>query len=91
MLFHHAKTLLIQAEHQFFFCAQQRAGIPTLPFLVTDSVKKIMTELGFPVIVFAVNPFIYDGYQDRQEQKRSISRYEKLRNELQIRCLRSTT
>jgi hypothetical protein len=40
-----------------------RAGVPTLPFLVTDSVKKITVELGFPVIVFAVNPFIYDGYK----------------------------
>ena len=40
-----------------------RAGIPTLPFLVTDSVKKIMAELNFPIIVFAVNPFIYDGYK----------------------------
>jgi hypothetical protein len=40
-----------------------RAGIPTLPFLVTDSVKKIMTELGLPVVIFAVNPFIYDGYK----------------------------
>ncbi len=40
-----------------------RAGIPTLPFLVTDSVKKIITELNFPVAVFAVNPFIYDGYK----------------------------
>jgi hypothetical protein len=40
-----------------------RAGIPTLPFLVTDSVKKIMAELGFPVVVFAVNPFIYDGFK----------------------------
>ncbi len=40
-----------------------RAGVPTLPFLVTDSVKKIISELGFPVIVFAVNPFIYDGYK----------------------------
>jgi hypothetical protein len=40
-----------------------RAGIPTLPFLVTDSVKKITAELGFPVVVFAVNPFIYDGYK----------------------------
>ena len=37
--------------------------MPTLPFLVTDSVKKITGELGFPVIVFAVNPFIYDGYK----------------------------
>jgi hypothetical protein len=40
-----------------------RAGIPTLPFLVTDSVKKIASEQGFPVAVFAVNPFIYDGYK----------------------------
>ena len=40
-----------------------RAKIPTLPFLVTDSVKKIMSEVGFPVVVFAVNPFIHEGYQ----------------------------
>jgi RimK-like ATPgrasp N-terminal domain len=40
-----------------------RAGVPTLPSLVTDSVKKIVSELGFPVVVFAVNPFIYDGYK----------------------------
>ena len=39
-----------------------KAGVPTLPFLVTDSVKKIASKLGFPVVVFAVNPFIYDGY-----------------------------
>jgi len=41
----------------------KRAQIPTIPFLVTDNVKKIMDELGFPVVVFAVNPFIYEGYQ----------------------------
>jgi hypothetical protein len=40
-----------------------KAGIPTLPFIVTDSVKKIINELGFPVVIFAVNPFIYDGYK----------------------------
>jgi hypothetical protein len=40
-----------------------RANIPTLPFLVTDSVKKIMAELTLPVVVFAVNPFIYEGYK----------------------------
>ena len=40
-----------------------RAGVPTLPFLVTDSAKKITDELGFPVIIFAVNPFIYDGFK----------------------------
>lgn len=40
-----------------------RAGVPTLPFLVTDSVNKIIAQLGFPVVVFAVNPFMYDGYK----------------------------
>ncbi|HEX7482364.1 MAG TPA: RimK-like ATPgrasp N-terminal domain-containing protein [Candidatus Bathyarchaeia archaeon] len=41
----------------------KRAKIPTLPFIVTDSVKKIMTELKLPVVIFAVNPFIYEGYE----------------------------
>ncbi len=40
-----------------------RAGVPTLPSLVTDSVKKIAAEIGFPVVVFAVNPFMYEGYK----------------------------
>jgi hypothetical protein len=40
-----------------------KAGIPTLPSVVTDSVKKIADTLGFPVVVFAVNPFIHDGYR----------------------------
>jgi hypothetical protein len=40
-----------------------KAGVRTLPFIVTDSVKKIATEIGYPAIVFAVNPFIYDGYK----------------------------
>ena len=40
-----------------------RAKIPTMQFLVTDSVKKIMDEVGLPVVVFAVNPFIHEGYQ----------------------------
>jgi hypothetical protein len=45
-----------------------KAGVPTLPSLVTDSVKKIMSELGFPVILFAVNPFIYDGFKIAQNK-----------------------
>ncbi len=44
------------------------AGIPTLPCLVTDNVKKIMTQFGFPVVVYAVNPFIHDGYKTAQNQ-----------------------
>ncbi len=41
----------------------EKAKIPTLPFLVTDSVKKIIAELGLPVVLFAVNPFIHEGYK----------------------------
>src|SRR3989337_2350250 len=41
----------------------QRAGIPTLPFIVTDSIKKITSELGCPIVVYAINPFIHDGYK----------------------------
>ena len=40
-----------------------KAGIPTLPYLVTGSVKQIMTEFAFPVVIFAVNPFSYEGYK----------------------------
>lgn len=45
-----------------------KAGVPTLPSIVTDSVKKIQTELGFPVILFAVNPFIYNGFKIAQNK-----------------------
>jgi hypothetical protein len=40
-----------------------KAGIPTLPYLMTDSVKQITTQFAFPVVVFAVNPFSYEGYK----------------------------
>ncbi len=40
-----------------------RAKIPTMPFLVTDSVKKIACEICFPMVIFAVNPFIHEGYK----------------------------
>lgn len=40
-----------------------RARIPTVPFVVTDSVKKIISELEFPMVIFAVNPFIHEGYK----------------------------
>jgi hypothetical protein len=40
-----------------------KAGIPTLPYVVTDSVKQIISQFNFPVVVFAVNPFSYDGFK----------------------------
>lgn len=39
-----------------------KAGIPTVPHLVTDSIRRIMSEFDFPLVLFAVNPFSYDGY-----------------------------
>ncbi|MCS7124737.1 MAG: RimK-like ATPgrasp N-terminal domain-containing protein [Candidatus Bathyarchaeota archaeon] len=38
-------------------------GTPTVPFIVTDSVRQIMAEFAFPVVVFAVNPFSFNGFQ----------------------------
>jgi hypothetical protein len=40
-----------------------KAGIPTVPYIVTGSVKQIMAEIGFPTVLFAVNPFSYDGFR----------------------------
>jgi len=40
-----------------------KAGIPTLPYLMTSSVKQITSQFAFPVAVFAVNPFSYEGYK----------------------------
>jgi hypothetical protein len=40
-----------------------KAGIPTLPYLVTGSVKQIISEFNFPVVIFAVNPFSYNGFE----------------------------
>jgi hypothetical protein len=40
-----------------------KAGIPTIPYIVTDSAKQIISQFNFPVVVFAVNPFSYDGYK----------------------------
>lgn len=41
----------------------QKAGIPTLPNLTTSSVKQIIAETKFPIVLFAVNPFMHDGYR----------------------------
>jgi len=40
-----------------------KAGIPTMPYLVTSSVKQIISEFNFPVVIFAVNPFSYNGFK----------------------------
>ena len=35
----------------------------TMPYLLTDSVKQIMAEFSFPIVVFAVNPFSFNGFK----------------------------
>jgi hypothetical protein len=40
-----------------------KAGIPTIPYLVTDSVKQIISEFGFPVVLFPVNPFSSNDFK----------------------------
>jgi hypothetical protein len=40
-----------------------KAGIPTLPNLTTGSVKQILQETTFPIVLFPVNPFMYNGYK----------------------------
>jgi hypothetical protein len=40
-----------------------KAAVPTMQFTVTDSAKTIMADVGLPAVLFAVNPFIYEGYQ----------------------------
>jgi hypothetical protein len=51
---HRMPILLVRAS---------KARIRTPQHLVTDSVKQIISELGFPVAIFAVNPFSYDGFK----------------------------
>ena len=57
------ENIIDSSRTPIFLLRAAKGGVPTLPFLVTDSVKKIIKELGFPVLLFAVNPFIYDGYK----------------------------
>jgi hypothetical protein len=51
---HRMPILLVRAS---------KVGIPTAPYLVTDSVKKIILEFNFPIAIFAVNPFSYNGFK----------------------------
>ncbi len=57
------ENIIDASRNPLLLLRASRAHIPTIPFLVTDSVKKITDEIGFPVVIFAVNPFIYEGYQ----------------------------
>lgn len=38
-------------------------GVPVIPYIVTGSAKQVMMQFSFPVVVFAVNPLSFNGYQ----------------------------
>lgn len=58
-----SKNIIDTSRTPILLLRAARAGIETLPFVVTDNVKKIVSEIGFPAVLFAVNPFIYEGYE----------------------------
>jgi hypothetical protein len=58
-----SKSIIDANRTPILLLKASKAGIPTLPYLVTSSVKQIMSEFDFPVVVFAVNPFSYDGFE----------------------------
>ncbi|XHH08219.1 MAG: RimK-like ATPgrasp N-terminal domain-containing protein [Candidatus Bathyarchaeia archaeon] len=58
-----SKNIIDTSRTPILLLRAARAGINTLPFIVTDCVKKIISEVGLPAVLFAVNPFIYDGYE----------------------------
>jgi hypothetical protein len=57
------ESLIDASRTPILLLKASKAGIPTLPYLVTSSVKQIMCQLAFPVVVFSVNPFSYEGYK----------------------------
>ena len=58
-----SKNIIDTSRTPILLLRAARAGIDTLPFVVTDCVKKIISDVGLPVVVFAVNPFIYEGFE----------------------------
>jgi hypothetical protein len=40
-----------------------KAGIPIVPYVVTSSVRQMISEVGFPMVIFAVNPFSHEGFK----------------------------
>jgi hypothetical protein len=70
-----SESIIAASRTPILLLKASKAGIPTLPYLVTGSVKRIASELGFPLVVFAVNPFCYDGYgiaQNRSALYRAV-------------------
>jgi hypothetical protein len=58
-----SKSIIDASRTPILLLKAQKAGIPTLPNLTTGSVKQILEETKFPIVLFAVNPFMHDGYR----------------------------
>ncbi|MGD0159498.1 MAG: RimK-like ATPgrasp N-terminal domain-containing protein [Candidatus Bathyarchaeia archaeon] len=58
-----SESIIAASRTPILLLKASKAGIPTVPYLVTGSVRRIISEFGFPLVVFAVNPFCYDGYK----------------------------
>ena len=59
----HSENVIDAYRHPILLIKASKLGIPTLPYIVTDSAKQIIKELGFPIVVFAVNPFSNGGFK----------------------------
>lgn len=55
-------------RHPILLMRAAKAGIPTLPYIVTDSAKQMISEFGFPLMIFAVNPFSNGGFRIAQNR-----------------------
>ena len=58
-----SKDIIDASRTPILLLKAEKAGIPTLPRITTDKIKEITEALQFPLVVFAVNPFSYDGYK----------------------------
>lgn len=58
-----SRTIIDASRTPILLLEAQKAGIPTLPNLTTGSVKQILQETTFPIVLFPVNPFMYNGYK----------------------------
>jgi hypothetical protein len=58
-----SKDIIDASRTPILLLKASKAGIPTLACKTTSSAKQIMTEFKFPIVIFAVNPFSYDGFR----------------------------
>ncbi|MEM2119273.1 MAG: RimK-like ATPgrasp N-terminal domain-containing protein [Candidatus Bathyarchaeia archaeon] len=58
-----SENIIAASRTPILLLKASKAGVPILPYLITDSVKRIILEIGLPAMVFAVNPFSFEGFR----------------------------